>query len=256
MHKQRRYSKQYLKLVLDRSVCFGDLLNHFNALTQSLILKLRIGRDGKRPIFKFRENGHNSAFAALAGSTRPALFGSFHVGHSDLTGCMLSEFGRKVRMVRERVGNAYDLKMLGRVFGESVEFVWINEGESMLFALKHAAEEGASLALQCDREAHSSRHRYFDFLGAKRRFPVTIYYLAYMFSMPVTFSVGVPMEDGSIEVVCSEIFEPVGANKKAVLEAGFAHFQAVLTMLEVILKEQPYMWFNFLPLNSVEGANG
>lgn len=256
MPKQRRYSREYLEKVFDGPVGWSEMLTHFYTLTQSLLLKLRIGRDGVRPIFKFQKNGHESAFAELASSARPALFGSFHVGHSDLAGCMLSEFGRKVRMVRERVGNAYDLKMLERVFGESVEFVWINEGESMLFALKNAAEEGASLALQCDREAHGSKHRSFDFLGAKRRFPVTIYHLAYLFSMPVTFSFGVPRGDGTIEVACSEVFEPVGDSKQTVLAAGYAHFQSVLIMLEAILQKQPYMWFNFLPLNTVEGENG
>lgn len=250
MVPQRRASKEYLERVLDGPVGFHECLIHFNSLAQSLILKLRLGRENRIPDFHMRKNGLDAAFVELVQSERPALFGTFHVGHSDLTGCMLGQFGRRVRMVRQRVGNAYDLKMLERVFGKSVEFVWINEGESMLFALKSVVEDGASLALQCDREEHGSRHHVFDFLGARRRFPVTIYHLSYLFSMPVVFSFGIPVNDEVTEVVCSEIFEPAGEDRKAILEAGYRHFQGVLDILESVLKAHPYVWFNFQPLNS------
>ncbi len=255
MPKQRRHSTEYLEKVLGREVRLADNFRHFHELTRSLLLKLRLGRDGVIPHFTMAPNGNDAAFQELVNSDRPALFGTFHVGHSDLTGCMLGQFGRRVRMVRQRVGNAYDLKMLERVFGDSVEFVWINEGESLLFALKSVAEDGASLALQCDREEHGSRHHVFDFLGARRHFPVTIYHLAFLFRMPVAFSFGIPIDETTTEVVCSAPFEPEGSSRKEVIEAGFAHFQEVLSMLEAVLLVHPYAWFNFLPLNTEESQH-
>lgn len=250
MGRQRRASRDYLQLVLGRAVGFSDCFRHFMALTDSLVYKLSVGKHPEVINFKLSERGHGEAFMALARGPRPVLFGTFHVGHSDLLGCMLSEFERKIWMVRERVGNSYDLKVLERIFGRHVEFVWINEGESMLFALKSAAEDGVSLALQCDREEHGSRHRYFQFLGARRRFPVTIYHLSYLFEMPVVFSFAIPQADGSTEVICSQVFEPVGESKRSVMEAGYVHFQQVLGLLEAALKEAPYAWFNFRPLNA------
>jgi len=255
MPAQRRYSREYLQVVLKRPVRFRDCFVHFLALTDSLVYKLQVGRDKTIADFRLSDQGNAEAFMALVRSDTQALFGTFHVGHSDLLGCMLSDFGRKIRMVRERVGNAHDLKVLEGMFGDSVEFVWINEGESMLFALKSVAEDGVSLALQCDREEHGSRHRDFDFLGARRRFPVTIYHLAYLFQMPVAFSFGIPLKYGVSEVVCSEVFDPAGMGKRAVLEAGYAHFQEVLQLLEGVLYEHPYVWFNFLPLNSEISAH-
>jgi predicted LPLAT superfamily acyltransferase len=74
---------------------------------------------------------------------------------------------------------------------------------------------------------------------------VTIYHLSHLFRMPVAFSIGVPMADGCTEVHCSEIFEPPEGGRQEVLEAGYAHFQRVLEMLEGILRQQPYVWFNF-----------
>lgn len=250
MPAQRRHSREYLSVVLGRPARFRDCFRHFLALAESLIYKLQIGRDPTIAKFRLSEKGEGEAFMTLVRSGQPALFGTFHVGHSDLLGCMLSDFGRRIRMVRERVDNAHDLELLSRVFGQSVEFVWINEGESMLFALKSVAEDGVSLALQCDREEHGSRHRAFDFLGARRRFPVTIYHLAILFDLPIVFSFGIPVKPDTTEVVCSEIFFPSGGSKREVLEAGYAHFQGVLTLLESVLHEHPYTWFNFLPLNS------
>lgn len=250
MPAQRRHSREYLSVVLGRRAGWRDCFTHFLALTDSLVYKLQIGRQRAVDGFRHSKKGDSAAFMALVESERPALFGTFHVGHSDLLGCMLASFGRRIRMVRERVGNAHDLEVLERVFGDSVEFVWINEGESMLFALKNVADDGVSLALQCDREEHGSRHRNFDFLGARRRFPVTIYHLAFLFQMPVAFSFGIPLPDGDTEVVCSDVFEPNGTDKREVLEAGYAHFQQVLNLLEGVLYEHPYAWFNFLPLNS------
>ncbi|WP_269526307.1 hypothetical protein [Coraliomargarita parva] len=250
MPRQRAYSREYLRLALGHEPSNAEIFRHFLALSESLVAKLRIGRGQPVPEFHIVPNGQEEAFVELARSERPALFGTFHVGYSDLTGCMIGQFGRRVRMVRQRVGNAYDLTLLQRIFGEYVEFVWINEGESLLFALKSVAEDGVSLALQCDREEHGSRHQHFDFMGARRRFPVTIYHLAHLFRMPVVFSFGFPGEAGHVDVLCSRPFEPTGESKKADLQAGYLHFQEVLHQLEVELKKRPYMWFNFLPMNS------
>jgi len=254
MPAQRRYSREYLEVVLGRKVRFRDCFDHFLALTDSLVYKLQIGRNPGIADFKLIGKGEGEAFIELVKSDRQALFGTFHVGHSDLLGCVLSSFDRRIRMVRERVGNAHDLEVLERIFGDSVEFVWINEGDSMLFALKSVADDGVSLALQCDREEHGSRHKVFDFLGARRRFPVTIYHLAFLFKMPVSFSFAIPINEKTTEVICGDVFEPVGETKREVLEAGYAHFQGVLTMLEEVLYEHPFVWFNFIPLNS-EGSD-
>ena len=49
MHPQRRASKQYLERVLEEPVGFRQCLTHFYTLAQSLVLKLRIGRERRLP---------------------------------------------------------------------------------------------------------------------------------------------------------------------------------------------------------------
>lgn len=250
MPEQRRYSREYLAIVLKRKVRLRDCFAHFLAVTDSLVLKLQVARDPKIASFRLSPEGETGSLTELLNFDGPVLFGTFHVGNSDLLGCMLSEFGRPIRMVRERVGNDDDMAALERTFGDVVEFVWVNQRESMLFALKSVVDDGASIALQCDRVEYGARHHLFNFLGAKRSFPVTIYHLAYLFKMPVSFSFAIPVGSTTTQVVCSELFVPQGKSKREVLEAGYMHFQQVLTMLEEVLYEHPYAWFNFRPLNS------
>jgi hypothetical protein len=56
-------------------------------------------------------------------------------------------------------------------------------------------------------------------------------------------------------VVCSDVFEPVGESKREVMEAGYAHFQGVLDLLESMLYQYPFAWFNFLPLNTEKDSS-
>jgi predicted LPLAT superfamily acyltransferase len=249
MPVQRAHSQAYLKLVLGRPPTLVDLWRHFFAFADFLILKLRTGRGVPIPLTLAPENA--AMFDALIDSGRPALFGSFHFGYSDLLGFLLSERGRPVSILRTRIGNATDTRLLSQRFGDKVSFLWINDPANLLFDLKAAIEAGASLALKCDRLEGSSRTEPFDFLGARRLFPFAIYNLALLFNLPVVFCVAVPDAGGNrMTVHASPIFTPDPAVSRAGnTEAARRHFQAALRDLEARVRAHPYLWFNFLPLN-------
>jgi predicted LPLAT superfamily acyltransferase len=127
--------------------------------------------------------------------------------------------------------------------------VWVNEPGELLFALKEAGAGTDALALQCDRPDHSARSERFDFLGAPRTFPFTIYHLALIFNRPVLLSIGVPHGRHESMVIASPAFEPrAGESRAAALERARAHFQAFLRRVEAHLRLHPYEWLNFLPL--------
>jgi predicted LPLAT superfamily acyltransferase len=192
-------------------------------------------------------------FEALMASDDPALFGTFHFGHSDLLGFALATRGRRVAMVRLRVTNTEDTEMFGRRFGDAVRFIWVNEPENLLFAMKGALERGESLAMQCDR-LYASKTEAFHFLGARRRFPFTIYHLAILFGRPVMFCFGLPEEGGATRVCPMPLFRPeAGAAREAQLARAREHFQAVLERLESLVRQHPTLWFNFIPLNPEVG---
>jgi predicted LPLAT superfamily acyltransferase len=151
------------------------------------------------------------------------------------------------------VGNSDETRLLGERFGEQVSFLWVNDPANLLFDLKAALDAGQSLALKCDRLEFSSKTEPFQFLGARRLFPFTIYHLALLFDRPVVFCLAVPgAQADELRVFSSPVFTPnPSAGRTAGLEAARAHFQAVLAQLETLVRRQPMLWFNFLPLNPV-----
>ncbi len=249
MRAPRAHSRAYLTVVLGRPARLLDVWRHFFAFTGALMLKLRAGRGV--PLPRTLAADHAEAFEALIASGRPALFGSFHFGHSDLLGFMLSDHGRHVSILRIRLGNATDTRLLSQRYGDKVSLLWVNDPANLLFDLKNALQAGESLALKCDRVEYSARNEPFHFLGARRLFPFTIYHLALLFDRPVVFCLAVPDEsqDGMV-ITSSPVFTPdPAAGRQANIEAARRHFQGVLGQLETLVRQHPYLWFNFLPLN-------
>lgn len=251
MGGQRRHSRDYLTLVLNRPPRLLEVWRHFFAFADFLMVKLRVARGV--PHHCRLDPVHGPAFDALVDSGRPALFGTFHFGHSDLLGFLLGGRGRRVAMIRQQVGNSDDTRWLGRLFGQWVSFIWVNDPAGLPFALKETVEAGGSLAMQCDRLEFSAKVAPFDFLGRMRLFPFTIYHLALLFDRPVVFCVGVPESDAATIVVASPVFTPDGAGREANLRRARVHFQAVLAQLETLVRQHPLLWFNFLPLNPETG---
>jgi predicted LPLAT superfamily acyltransferase len=247
MPEQRAHSRAYLRAITGREPSLRDIFRHFLAFEEFLMLRLRVARG-------LAHQGDLAAdatgFRELLVSGEPALLGTFHLGHSDLTGFLLGrQEGRRVFMVRQRVGNSHDTEVLGARFAEWVTFIWVNEPENLLFALKEAVAAGGSVALKCDRLEFSAKTEAFDFLGTKRLFPFTIYHLAIIFRVPVVLCVGRPAGPGHSSVHSSTLFRPDDGGKTSNLARARAHFQEFLTRVEGFLREDPLLWFNFTPLN-------
>jgi len=253
MPKQRRYSREYLGTVLHRPPTLCDVFQHFFAFEESLMLKLRVanGRPHRTVVapgsIHFKEYLH---------SGKHAFLGTFHVGRSDLLGFLLGPREQhRVFMVRHRVANSHDTEKLGALFSQWLTFIWVNEPENLLFALKEAIASGGSVAMKCDRLEFSSKTEAFQFLGASRLFPFTLYHLALIFNLPVLLSVGVPGEDGVSVLHSAPMWAPNSTLSKAEnLSRGHQHFQNFLIHLEGLLRENPYLWFNFTELNPVAPA--
>lgn len=243
---QRRHSRDYLTLILGRPATLREVWRHFFTFMRMFLLRLRLAEG--RP-HKCREVSGCEEFTALMASDRPAMLGTFHMGNSDLLGFFFQQFRRRVFMVRLRVGNSPDTDHLTDRFAPWVTFIWVNEAASLLFALKDAAQSGGSIALKCDRIEHAAKLEPFEFLGARRLFPFTIYHLALVFRRPVVFCVSVPGASDESLVHGWPIFEPDDESKAANLARARAHFQSVLTKVEVLLRANPFLWFNFTRLN-------
>jgi predicted LPLAT superfamily acyltransferase len=247
MPAQRAHSRAYLRAITGREPSLRDIFRHFFAFEEFLMLRLRVARG---LVHRGELAPDATGFRELLDTGEPALLGTFHFGHSDLTGFLLGrQERRRVFMVRQRVGNSHDTEVLGARFAEWVTFIWVNEPENLLFALKEAVAAGGSVALKCDRLEFSAKTEAFDFLGAKRLFPFTIYHLAMIFRRPVVLCVGKPAGPGLSTVHSSPLFRPDNQGKASNLARARAHFQEFLSRVEGYLREDPLLWFNFTPLN-------
>jgi len=247
MPDERRNSREYLALVLKKKPSLLNVWRHFFAFEESLMGKLRAA-NGKIPACTYAP-GSAICTEWLMGDV-PLLIGTFHVGASDLTGFLLNRYMKHpTYLVRQRVENSHDTDQLAARLGGRLQFVWVNNADDIIFALKDAAATPAAIALQCDRVGFSARTESFDFLGAKRLFPVTIYYLAMIFGRSVILSVGMPTATGA-ELFASPLFTPQPGEARATLMVrAREHFQDFLCHLETLLRKKPYQWFNFTPIN-------
>ena len=248
MPGQRRHSRDYLRVVLGREPSWCEVFHHFFAFEESLMRKLRVcnGHPHRGVL-----TGQADDFRAQLRSGEPAFIGSFHFADSDLTGFLLGGQEKlRVAIIRQRVGNSQDVERLGVRFGDWVSFIWVNTNESPLIAIKDAIASGRSVALKCDRVEFSSKTEAFRFLGARRLFPFTIYHLALIFQKPVLLSVGIPGAEGETRVHASPAWTPGTAlSRDENLARARLHFQSFLDHAESLLRQNPYWWFNFIPLN-------
>lgn len=249
MPEERRYSKRFLANVLGRPTTWRDSWKHFTTFSEFLIRRFDCA-GGREPQFE-SEGGSMERLRELTANKRQALHGTFHFGNSDLMGFWLSDFDVSLKMLRYQVGNSNDLKWLEARYGDSVGFLWVNQPEDLLFQLKDAVDSGHSIALKCDRVEHSSKREVFEFLGERRLFPFTVYHLSILFDLPVLFSFGVAVEQNVTRIYSSSIFYPTGANKREKMTAARAHFQETLHLLERLVREYPYQWFNFFESSPV-----
>lgn len=246
--RPRRKSRHYLAAVLGRPPVLREIWRHYMEFVTAHLSRLRVA--GGRT-HDCRPGPGCAAFTALMASGRPALLGTFHIGSSDLLGFFLGRFRRQVHMVRYRLGDPTFLRQLVDRCSAGVTFIWANEKENVLFALKQAVESGGSIAMKCDRVGYSAKLEAFDFLGARRWFPFTIYHLGVMFDRPVTFCVSLPAGPDESVVHGFPTFEPDGSSREENLQRARAHFQDVLNGVEALLRVNPYQWFNFNDLNPV-----
>ena len=248
MHAQRRHSRDYLSAALPRKPDLRDEFRHFFAFEEALMAKIRVANGRDIPcVF----DPSASAFGAWLAAGGPVLLGTFHFGASDMLGFQIGCHGkRRIHIIRTRVGNSNETGWLAEIGGGCVQFIWANDSTELIFALKEAADSGEAIAMQCDRIENAVHTEGFEFLGARRRFPMTIYRLALIFGRAVILTVGVPEARGNSRLYGTPRFERIaGESRGATLERAKGHFQGFLRLVERLLRDRPYLWFNFIPLN-------
>ena len=237
----RKSSRAYLALLFGRAPTWVEVWRHYFTFSSFLMDRLRMARGEVLP-FAIDETSEQRLSSTCSA---PALYGTFHVGYSDLMGFRLRDYKSDIHMIRLRVGNSGEMEKLQKSFQEDVKIIWINQKEELIFAIKDCLAQGKSLAMQCDRVEYASKVKTFSFLGKEMRFPFTIYHLAHIFKVPVIFCFAIKKKcDGKVHIFSSEVYTPTQDKEEAEV-----HFKGVLSLLQTLLQEHPYQWFNFEPLS-------
>jgi predicted LPLAT superfamily acyltransferase len=247
MPAQRRSSREYLSIALGRKATLRDVHRHFNTFAHTLIFRLLVGNSKDTRLRG--PDWHGEEFMNLVRSGRQLLYGTFHIGCSDLLGYALSDGFCPVYMIRLRVANSHDTERFEQSY-KGVTMLWANNPDEVTLGIHKAIGEGASLTMQCDRPEFSTRYAEFDFLGQRRAFPVTIYHISAIYQLPVVFCFAVYNGD-HVETYAPKPFFPEGT-RKAIIKAGHEHFQQVLRDVETLLRKNPCHWFNFGPVPTLE----
>ncbi len=241
-----RASREFLDMALDRPSTWWDVRHHFIVFADFLVLRFRVA--GGQPHHCYLDPEQAGDFLSRVKSPGIVLFGTVHLGHSDLLGFWLTDFDRSVRMLRVRMENSNDLRWLHERYAGKVEFIWTDEPAEIPFAIRDALEAGHSIAMQCDRAAYSSKTGVFEFLGKQVVFPTTIYHLSLIFRLPVVLAFGLDDGSGKTRVLSMPAFEPGSGDRASELTRAHQHFQRAVTLIESIARSDPFQWFNFEPL--------
>lgn len=244
LKSQTKVSTDWLWRIRGKKPHHSEIARHYYHFILSLLELLRMSKNTRHVFNCVGANAKH--FQDFLKSGKPALFGTFHIGNSDLLGYALGERGHKIGMIRMNSGNSAETRRLVARFQENVKIVWVDKPENIFFEIKRILQSGESLAMKCDRLEFSSKGELFYFAGRQYEFPFTIYHLAILFNLPLWFCVGVPSGKGITDVYPFSVFVPDVLDKGTSLRKGKIHFQSVLNDIEEILKENPYLWFNFL----------
>ncbi len=187
---------------------------------------------------------------SLVRSGAQVLYGTFHIGCSDLLGFCLADGFCPISMIRLKVGNSHDVERFTRHYkGLGLNIIWVNNPQEIILGINNAIQRKDSIAMQCDRVDYSSKNESFLFMGARRSFPFTIYHLSAIYRLPVAFCFSFNTKDGVITHAPAPFYP--AESKKETLRLGRKHFQKLLTEVEELLREYPYHWFNFDGLNPI-----
>jgi hypothetical protein len=173
---------------------------------------------------------------------RPALFGTFHFGGSDLLGYLLSERGRRVSIIRLRVGNS-DRHAPARRAVCRAGLVSLDQRPRQPALRFEGGDRGRRIAGAEVRPAGVQRERPSRSISSARaacsRSPSTTWPSCSTGRWCSARRCRIGREDG-LRVFASPVFTPdPAADREANTWAARGHFQAVLTQLETLVRQHP-----------------
>lgn len=199
---------------------------------------------GRKKAFNIEISG-NENFYNLIGNEKGFLIASSHIGNFELCGYLFKQtikpinaiiFGGESPELQEKRDKAFH--------ANNINPIPVKEDMSHIFALNNALQNGEIVTMPCDRILGSKKNAVCDFLGAKAKFPIGLFYLAAQFQLPVLSLFMMKENSKKYNAYVCPIEIQID-NNESNLAIAKQYAQSFAKTLENMVKRYPSQWFNF-----------
>ena len=241
---QRRASREFLSLVLDRPVGLADLARHFHTFSSTILDRVFMMTD-RFDCFDLKIHNHALIAEQLANNKGCILIGS-HLGSFEvlrITAVVKRELPIKILMYPQHN------EMLVRILSElnpalSRSIIPLGQPDTLIRA-RECVESGFILGLLGDRVADSGKTVTCQFLGRPTTFSQGPMLLASLLKVPVFLFFGLYLGGNRYEIHIESFADSIEL-KRGSREADAQYWtQRYAQRLEYYARKAPYNWFNF-----------
>lgn len=241
---QRRASREFLSLVLDRPVGLADLARHFHTFSSTILDRVFMMTD-RFDCFDLKIHNHSLIAEQLDNNRGCILIGS-HLGSFEvlrITAVVKRELPIKILMYPQHN------EMLVRILSElnpalNRSIIPLGQPDTLIRA-RECVESGFILGLLGDRVADSGKTVTCQFLGRPTTFSQGPMLLASLLKVPVFLFFGLYLGGNRYEIHIESFADSIEL-KRGSREADAQYWtQRYAQRLEYYARKAPYNWFNF-----------
>lgn len=241
---QRRASREFLTLTLNRPATLSDLARHFHTFASTILDRVFMLTD-RYECFDLQIFNHSLIADQLDQQQGCILIGS-HLGSFEvlrITALMKRELPVKILMYPEH--NQMLVRMLTELNPAIQESIIPLGQPDTLIRAKESADQGSIIGLLGDRVTDSSKTVSCQFMGRPTTFSQGPMLLASLLKAPVFLFFGLYLGGNRYEIHIESFADKITlqrGTREREIQAWTQHYAA---RLEHYARKAPYNWFNF-----------
>jgi predicted LPLAT superfamily acyltransferase len=241
---QRRASKEYLNLALNRPVTLLDSAKHIHTFSATILDRVFLMSD-RYDYFDLEIHNHKLIAQNLQANRGCILLGS-HLGSFEIlraTAIVKRELPLKILMYPQHN------EMMMQVFSElnpslSESIIELGRPDTLIRA-QETVDQGGIIGLLGDRVTDSSKTVSCQFLGRETEFPQGPMLLASILKCPVFLFFGLYLGGNRYQIRIEHFTDRVELERNRRTETLQIWAQRYAERLEYFARLAPYNWFNF-----------
>jgi len=244
---ERRDSRAFLSLALDRPARALDVLKHIHCYAATILDRAFLLNDASLDRFDVRIHGLDRLEAEIAPGRGVLLlgahFGSFEVLRT-LTARRPDLQLRVIMDLKQTRALNELLHALNPAIAANVIDAGVDPG-ALALSLHEAARQGALIGLLADRSRAHEATAAAEFFGRAAQFPTAAYQIASMLELPIVLAFGVYRGGNRYDLHFETFAQEIRIPRQGRAAALQAWAQCFAARLEHYVRQYPYNWCNF-----------